>query len=215
MDEFGKEYAASVEKKIKDETARLQKHHQAPSEAPSDTSFPPLMTEGHSQQSTVITADKGRKLVFDNFDFRQQVHSMTGQHQNIDVHWVTHLSVENRVSRNHLSSAKPAADAVMQMENGVCLPDRHEHHLQRENYITLTERAIVEIPCLAFLKPVVCKHTPHQYSKEMAEKSEMVLHSYLKMTYRLTKINSGPSKAKVTEQSEKVEMGKMTLTFLL
>ena len=123
------------------------------------------MTEGQSQQSTVITADKGRKLVFDNFDFKQQVHSMTEQHQNIDVHWVTHLSVENR------------ADAVMQMENGVCLPTRHEHHLQRENYITLTERAIVEIPCLACLKPVVCKHIPHQYSKEMAEKSEMVLHS--------------------------------------
>ena len=123
------------------------------------------MTEGQSQQSTVITADKGRKLVFDNFDFKQQVHSMTEQHQNIDVHWVTHLSVENR------------ADAVMQMENGVCLPTRHEHHLQRENYITLTERAIVEIPCLACLKPVVCKHIPHQYSKKMAEKSEMVLHS--------------------------------------
>ena len=123
------------------------------------------MTEGQSQQSTVITADKGRKLVFDNFDFKQQVHSMTEQHQNIDVHWVTHLSVENR------------ADAVMQMENGVCLPTRHEHHLQRENYITLTERAIVEIPCLECLKPVVCKHIPNQYSKEMAEKSEMVLHS--------------------------------------
>ena len=134
------------------------------------------MTEGQSQQSIVISADKGRKLVFDNFDFKQQVHSMTEQHQNIDVHWVTHLSVENRVPGNHLSSAKPAADAVMQMENGVCLPTCHEHHLQRENYITLTERAIVEIPCLAFLKPVVCKHIPHQYSKEMAEKSEMVLH---------------------------------------
>ena len=134
------------------------------------------MTEGQCRQSTVITADKGRKLVFDNFDFKQQVHSMTQQHQNIDVHWVTHLSVENRVSR-HLSSAKSAADAVMQMENGVCLPTRHEHHLQGKNYITLTERAIVEIPCLAFLKPVVCKHIPHQYSKEMAEKSEMLFHS--------------------------------------
>ena len=34
----------------------------------------------------------------------------------------------------------------------------------------------MEIPCLAFLKPVVCKHIPQQYSKEMAEKSEMVLY---------------------------------------
>ena len=162
------------------------------------------MIEGQSQQSTVITADKGRKLVFDNFDFKRQAHSMTEQHQNIDVHWVTHMSVENRVSGNHLSSAKPAVDAVMQMENGVCLQTRHEHHLREQFW---------KYPVWHwFLKPVVCKHIPHQYSKEMAEKSEMV-----KMTYRPTgnkEINSGPSKAKVTEQSEKVEMGKINFLVL-
>ena len=109
----------------------------------------------------MFAATEGRKLVFDNFDFKQHVHSMTEEHQNVDVHWVSHLSVENRVSGNHLSSEKPAIDALVQMENGLCLPNCNERHLQRENYITLTERAVVEIPCLAFLKPVVCKtHTP-------------------------------------------------------
>lgn len=127
---------------------------------------------------------------------------MTEQHQNIDVHWITHLSVENRVSGNHLSSAKPAADAVMQVENGVCLPTRHEHHLQRENYITLTERAIVEIPCLACLKPVVCKHIPHQYSKEMAEKSEMVLHSTIYWKW-LTGLLLNKKKLKSKSQSQR------------
>ena len=87
-----------------------------------------------------------------------------------------HTCLLKTVSGNHLSSEKPTADPVMQMANALCLPSRHEHHLQRENYITLTERAVVEIPCLSFFKPVVCKHIPHQYSKEMAEKSEMVLH---------------------------------------
>ena len=61
--------------------------------------------------------DKGRKLVFDNFNFKQ-VHSMTEQHQNIDVHWVTNLSVENCVSGNHLSSEKPVVDNLLQMVNG-------------------------------------------------------------------------------------------------
>ena len=42
--------------------------------------------------------------------------------------------------------------------------------------ITLNTRAIVEIPCLAFLKPVVCQHIQHQYSKETREKSQMVLY---------------------------------------
>ena len=122
-----------------EKTAQLQKKHQALTEATSATSSPPPVKKGHSEQSVLITADKGRMLVFDNFDFKQQVHSMTEAHQNVDVDWVSHLSVEN-----HLLSDKPAAYAVKQMENGLCLPSRYEHHLQRENYITLTERAIVE-----------------------------------------------------------------------
>ncbi|XP_078363701.1 uncharacterized protein LOC144647887 [Oculina patagonica] len=180
LDEFGKDHAASVQKKVKEETARLEKKHRAPTNAPSATISHPAVEEPQPEQAVIISADKGRKLVFDNFDFKQQVHYMTEEHQNVDVHWVSHLSVENRVSGNHLSSDKPATEALMQMENGLCLPSRHEHHLQRENYITLTERAVVEIPCLSFLKPVVCKHIPHQYSKEMADKSEM---NFLGMLY--------------------------------
>lgn len=73
-----------------------------------------------------------------------------------------------------LSDTKPDVDDLLQMENGLCLPSPYDHHLQRENYITLTTRAIVEIPSLAFLKPVVCQHIQHQYSKETRAKSEMV-----------------------------------------
>ena len=176
MDEFGKEFATSVEKKVKEETNRLKNKH--------ELSLVQLATGGSEQpqQSTgavpsvVSSPDKGRKLVFDNFDFRQQVHTMTEEHQNVDVHWCTHMAVENRVSGNHLSDTKPDADGLLQMENGLCLPSRHDHHLQRQNYITLTTRAIVEIPCLTFLKPVVCQHIQHQYSKETREKSQMVLY---------------------------------------
>ena len=107
------------------------------------------------------------------------------------------------------------------MKNGVCFPTRHEHHLQRENYITLTERAIVEIPCLACLEPVVCKHIPHQYSKDMAEKSEMVLHStiYWKWLTGLLlnkkKINSGPSKSQSQRTVRKRRDGKNDFYFLV
>ena len=98
------------------------------------------------QQAVYLPADKERKLVSDNFDFKQQVHNMTEQHQYTDVHWVTHLSVENHVSGNHLSSEKPDADNLL---------SQHEHHMPRENFITLTEGAFVEIPCSTFLKPMV------------------------------------------------------------
>ena len=79
--------------------------------------------------SVVVTPDKGRKIVLDNFAFKQHVHSMTEHHQNIDIHWVTRMAVENRVSGNHLSSVKPSPENLLQMENGLCLSSRHEHHL--------------------------------------------------------------------------------------
>ena len=80
--------------------------------------------------AVALKANSGRKLVFDNFDFRQEVHYMTQDHQNVDVHWVTHMAVENRVSGNNLLSNRPVCQ-VNELENGQCLPGRHEHHLQR------------------------------------------------------------------------------------
>ena len=201
MDEYGKDFAASVLGKVRNETQRLKKQHKlstaTPStESPSSQHPPPLpartpsvvlapatpATESPSSQhpppppapSVMLAPDKGRKLVFDNFDFKQRVHNMTESHQNVDIHWVTHMAVENRVSGNHLPRVKPSTDDLLQLENGLCLPSRHEHHLQRENYLTLAERAIAELPCFEFLKSVVCKHIPHQYSKQMSEKSEIV-----------------------------------------
>jgi hypothetical protein len=137
------------------------------------TSSQELQTE--SQVASCLPKDNGRKIVFDNFDFLQQVHHMTEHHQNVDIHWVSHMAVENRVPGNNLSSTQPSDEKLLAMENGNCMPTRYEHHLQRENYITLTERIIVEIPCLEFLKPHIVNHIPHQYSREMAQKSDMVI----------------------------------------
>ena len=133
------------------------------------TDIPPSTTT----TAVALKSDSGRKLVFDNFDFRQEVHYMTQDHQNVDVHWVTHMAVENRVSGNNLLSTRPVCQ-INELENGQCLPGRREHHLQRENYITLTEKAITEIPCLSFLKGAVTQHIPHPYSKEMSQTSHVV-----------------------------------------
>ena len=47
-------------------------------------------------------------------------------------------------------------------------------------YIRLTERAVVEISGLNFLKPIVCRHIPHQYIKETRGKSDMVRYQTIK-----------------------------------
>ena len=168
MDEYGTDFAAPVVSKVKKESERLEKIHGVNVASTQNDQPPPPVAP------VVMAPDRGRKLVFDNFDFKQHVHNMTEDHQNVDVHWVSHAAVENRVSGCHLSSEKPDINDLAQLENGLCLPNHREHILQKENYITLAERVIVELPCLEFLKQVVCKHIPHKYRKEAREKSEIV-----------------------------------------
>ena len=119
--------------------------------------------------------DNGRKIVFDNFDMHQRVHHMSEVHQNIDTHWVVHMSTENRISGNHLSMDKTSPKTVMDLSNGKFLPDRKEHTNQRENYADLVSRILVDnINCLQFLKDHVVYHIKHQYSKEMADPTIVV-----------------------------------------
>ena len=98
----------------------------------------------------VDSPDTGRKLVFDNLDYTQEVHWMTEGHQNIDCHYVTAMSTENRVSGNELSPVPPP-HGVMEMENGKCVPSNLDNARQRDNYIKLVERIMVSnIPCLEY-----------------------------------------------------------------
>ena len=100
---------------------------------------------------------------------------MTEMHQNIDNHWVSHMSTENRVSGNHLLSVGPKESAILGLVNGKFIPNNEEHKLQRENYATIVSRFIVRnIACLHFLVECTPKHIKHQYQVEMMKKTETV-----------------------------------------
>lgn len=120
------------------------------------------------------SCDIGRKITIDNFHYRQNVHHMTEHHQNIDVHHVSVMSTENRVSGVELSNEKKP-HGIMDLENGKCIPSPGDHILQRRNFITLVERVIVaNIRSLEFLADVVTPHTQHKYSSEMRKKTNTV-----------------------------------------
>ena len=122
----------------------------------------------------IITPDCGRKITFDNIDYHQNVHYMSEDHQNIDKHYVTYMSTENRVSGNHLSDQNPLG-GIKEMENGKCLPTTSDNAKQRQNYITLVERVITtNIPCLHFLSEICTIHIPHKYTTEMKRKTTNV-----------------------------------------
>ncbi len=69
---------------------------------------------------------------------------MSKANQNIDNHWVVHMSTENRVSGNHLNMVEGSAERILEMDNGKCLPDRNEHAAQRDNYADLVSRIVVD-----------------------------------------------------------------------
>ena len=61
---------------------------------------------------------------------------------------------------------------------GTLLPQARDHLNNRENYIVLVQRVLVEcIPALGFLKDAVKKHIRHEYSKEMGQKTTKVQHN--------------------------------------
>ena len=118
----------------------------------------------------VDSPDTSRKLVFDNLDYTQEVHWMTEGHQNIDCHYITAMSTENRVSGNELSPVPPL-HGMMGIENGKCVPLNLDIARQLDNYIKLVERIIVSnIPCLEYLSDVCTRHIQHKYRHEMTKK---------------------------------------------
>ena len=125
------------------------------------------------EQNMCPVQDIGRKLVFDNIDYKQQVHYMTEEHQNIDAHYVTYMSVENRVAGNHLSAQSNGS--VMHLENGKCLPSARDNVRQHANYVALIGRIITaKVKCLQFLQDVSVAHIPHLYSMEMRTNTDVV-----------------------------------------
>jgi hypothetical protein len=127
-----------------------------------------------ANSTTDTKPSAGFKLTIDNVDYRQSTHYMTEEHQNIDKHYVSINATTNRVSSSHLSD-KVQTDGINHMENGNCIPSHTEQKLQRDNYVTLVQRVLVEhIPCLSIFKDIVQKHIPHKYHKETSKPTESV-----------------------------------------
>ena len=169
MDEFGKDHTKQITDAVLKESLYMAKRNQVAQENTSQA-----IVEDKSEGEVIVYPDVGRKLTFDNLDYRQEVHYMTEDHQNIDKHVVTVMSTENRVSGSHLSD-EPKADGVLNMENGKCLPSPQDNAKQRENYITLVERIVAtNIPCMNFLLNASTPHIPNQYRNEVKNKTETV-----------------------------------------
>jgi hypothetical protein len=198
LDEFGKNYDASVKAILEQDMKWLASNARNPvdedSNIPLDEDSDSDNSECESQQSKSDDSESddcltvpvtvhdlhpspssnGQKITIDNIDYRKEVHYMTTDHQTEDVHYLTVSATTNRVNGNHLSSLTPV-DGLKEMYNGLCIPNHLEQSAQRENYISLVERIIVNnVPCMSFLKDVVVQHIPHQFSAKVRSPTETV-----------------------------------------
>lgn len=97
---------------------------------------------------------------------------MSKDNQNFDFHWVNHKIVMNRISGSRLDNSPKEPLAV---SNITVLPSVQDQQRQRQNYIVLVARMLVQhLECFAVFKDVCIRHIPHKYSKELAKKSESV-----------------------------------------
>jgi hypothetical protein len=120
------------------------------------------------------TCHPGFSIVFDNIDLEIRRKDMTMANQNQDVHWVNHKMVQNRVSGNQLPWQGPKQE-LMDVPNIKFLPNMQDHKKQRHNYIVLVSRILVSyFDCFEPLKDSCIQHIPHNYTKEMNQKSEKV-----------------------------------------
>ena len=111
--------------------------------------------------------------MLDNIDLGIATGDMTSDQQNKDIHWVNHSAIKNRVT---LGSRKREQLELSQLDNCQLLPSAADHEKLRRDFTYLVSRVLVEhLPCLEFLQSVCVKHIPHQFSKEMAKKTEKVI----------------------------------------
>lgn len=186
LTEFGQDYDHSV-KIMKEQEREWMESKQTVSVSEASSADDDQGSSTDSDQSSSSGEDlpkpktpskaqpTGQKITIDNIDYRQEVHHMTQDHQTIDKHYLTVCATENRVSGNHLGTNQPDGTMLESLENGKCIPSSNEQILQREDYIKLTERALVKnLPCLESFKDVVVTHIPHMYSKEAKQPTQSV-----------------------------------------
>lgn len=116
------------------------------------------------------------RIVADNLDFSLSARIQTSKLRNQSIHWTHHLAIRDRVitpCRDH--AAATGQRKLMDLELSELLPSEDSNFAVESDFITLVSRILVKyLPAFSFFKDVVVHHVPHQYSQEMAQKSEVV-----------------------------------------
>ncbi|XP_044172542.1 uncharacterized protein LOC122956891 [Acropora millepora] len=111
-------------------------------------SFRNIMHDLGSNLSSIIKAkvDSGQELrvVFDNFDFRILTNIILCNHRNSDMHWIAQYVTFDSVPSSQLDDLKPIVPDNKDFDNVNYLMSKTELDQQRDNYIILVARVLIE-----------------------------------------------------------------------
>lgn len=118
--------------------------------------------------------EKYNRLVGDNIDYEIYARVQSQQHRNRSIHWTHQFALLDRVQDPQLdrfSSQKP----VSEIQLAELLPDNDVMANLVRNWSVIVSRVITKyLQPFRQLRDVVIRHIPHEYSKEMSQKSDSV-----------------------------------------
>ena len=114
------------------------------------------------------------RLVGDNIDYEIHARVQSQKHRNHSIHWTHQFAVLDRVQDPKLDnhhSQKP----VSEIQFSELLPDKDVMVKLVRNWAVIVSRVITKyLPEFCSFRNVVVRHIPHEYSKEMSQKSNSV-----------------------------------------
>ena len=110
-----------------------------------------------------VESGQDLRVVFDNLDFRILANIILRNHRNSDMNWIAHYVTFERVSSRHLDDSKPTVSDIKDFDNINYLMSKDELEWQRNDYIILVARVLLEFfPSLGPLCDVVPSHILHR-----------------------------------------------------
>mgnify|MGYP000167503546 FL=1 len=101
-----------------------------------------------SNLSSIIKAkvDSGQELrvVFGNFDFRNLTNIILRNHRNCNMHWIAQYVTFDRVPSSHLDDSNSVVPDIKDFDNVNYLMSKTELDQQRDNYIILVARVLIQ-----------------------------------------------------------------------
>lgn len=112
---------------------------------------------------TNIKSGQDMRVVCDKIDFRVLANIILQNHHNSDTHWMAQYVTFDRVSSRHLDDSKPILSKISDFDNINYLMSKTELDQQRNDYIILVARVLVEyIPSLQPICNAVPSHILHR-----------------------------------------------------